>query len=646
VVTVGAQASNGVTFSVQMPPAISSVSPASGALGQAVTINGTNFGASQGSSTVAFDGTTAAVTGWSTTSVGVTVPAGATSGPVVVVVSDQSSNSAQFTITNGSGVASVTYAYDELGRLVGVIDAAGQSAVYVYDAVGNLLAIERHAAGTVSIVEFTPDSGPTGTSVTITGTGFSTTPSQNTVTFNDVPASVASSTENHIIAAVPAGASSGTVGITTPSGSASSTTSFIVGASVVPTITGLTPGVGAAGTAVTVSGTNFDAIAANNRVKFSGTHAAVSSSSSSSISTTVPALTASGRITVATPTGAAVGGDFFIPPPPYVASDVDFTGRATAGQAITASLAASTIGLVVFDGTAGQRISLFGSNGTIAGYVLGCDAPVTILKPDTIALTSICMEGSGFLDVTTLPASGTYTILVDPESVASGTLPLMLYDVPADFSGSITPGGSPVTIPTMAVGQNAVLTFSGTANQRVALLGSGGISGQIAVYCDVDATIRKPDGSRLATACMEGSGFIDVQTLPSTGTYTVFVDPASYVVGGVTLTLYDVPADVSGTLTVGGDAFPVTITTPGQSAVLTFAGTPTQQVTVRFTGNTAGSVSVWLLKPNGSTLTATTSSAASFNLDTQTLPDTGSYTIIVDPNQLNTGTMNVSVTNP
>lgn len=49
----------------------------------------------------------------------------------------------------------VNYIYDELGRLVGVIDPSGNAAAYHYDAVGNLLSISRDAASQVSIIEFT-----------------------------------------------------------------------------------------------------------------------------------------------------------------------------------------------------------------------------------------------------------------------------------------------------------------------------------------------------------------------------------------------------------------------------------------------------------------------------------------------------------
>ena len=51
-----------------------------------MTIAGTNFGATQGTSTVTFNGTAGTPTSWSGTSIVVPVPSGATTGNVVVTV--------------------------------------------------------------------------------------------------------------------------------------------------------------------------------------------------------------------------------------------------------------------------------------------------------------------------------------------------------------------------------------------------------------------------------------------------------------------------------------------------------------------------------------------------------------------------------
>jgi hypothetical protein len=101
-VTVGGVASNAVAFSVQSPivaPVISSLNPASATAGTPVTITGTNFGATQGASTVTFNGTAATPSSWSATSIVVPVPATATSGNVVVTVGGVASNGVAFTLT-------------------------------------------------------------------------------------------------------------------------------------------------------------------------------------------------------------------------------------------------------------------------------------------------------------------------------------------------------------------------------------------------------------------------------------------------------------------------------------------------------------------------------------------------------------------
>src|SRR5215203_2230790 len=107
---------------------------------------------------------------------------------------------------------------------------------------------------------------------------------------------------------------------------------------------------------------------------------------------------------------------------------------------------------------------------------------------------------------------------------------------------------------------------------------------------------------------MEGTSFFVVATLPSTGTYTIFVDPTTTVTGGLSVTLHDVPADSTGTVTVNGSAVTVTTTTPGQNGSRTFSGTAAQQVAVQWTSNSMGSVAVTLLSTDGTTVLTQTQS--------------------------------------
>src|SRR5579862_1073416 len=89
-------------------PTISSLSPTSGAVGASITITGTNFGQNQGGSTVKFNGISATATSWSATSIVATVPSAATSGNVVVTVSNKASNGVNFTIVSAPSITSLS----------------------------------------------------------------------------------------------------------------------------------------------------------------------------------------------------------------------------------------------------------------------------------------------------------------------------------------------------------------------------------------------------------------------------------------------------------------------------------------------------------------------------------------------------------
>ncbi|MGH7855395.1 MAG: IPT/TIG domain-containing protein, partial [Candidatus Binatia bacterium] len=199
------------------------------------------------------------------------------------------------------------------------------------------------------------------------GTGFSTTPSQNNMEFNGVAATIASSTETRIVTTVPSGATTGAIGVTTPLGSALSAVPFTVESTKAPTVTSFTPTIGLVGTPVTISRTNFDQTPNKNDARINIARGSVSSSSTTSIFTSVPTGTGSGRISVTTAFGKGISKRHcFIPPSPYTVGDVAFTGRiATDGSNLNVAIgAANKIGLVVFDAVAGERVAFRVTNST------------------------------------------------------------------------------------------------------------------------------------------------------------------------------------------------------------------------------------------------------------------------------------------
>ncbi|MGH2458204.1 MAG: IPT/TIG domain-containing protein, partial [Chloroflexota bacterium] len=489
-------------------------------------------------------------------------------------------------IAHASTPDTISYVYDGLGRVAAATDPASDTAIYRYDPLGNLLSLARQSSSLVSVLQFTPGAAPVGASVTIYGTGFSATPSQNTIAFNGTTATVTSATPTQLVVTVPTGATSGPIAVTSRAGSATSSGSFTIGNPRAPSIASFSPTVGTVGTAITLTGANFDPSIANDRIVFNTSQVAASAASSTSLGTTAPPGS-SGRITVTTPDGTGVStSDFFLAPAPYTAANVVATGRMAIGDTNQAVNVGTTggIGLMLFDGTAGQRVSLNITNVTLPGQCCGYSAgTVSILSPAgaSIAGTSVNGGSNAFIDATTLPATGTYTILLAPSSGLTGGVSLSLFNVVDIDGGSINADGSSHTVTTTTPGQNARYRFAGTAGQNVSLLLTNvTLPQQCCGYVAGNVSIIAPDGkTTVASTSVNGgnNAFIDQTALSSAGTYTILIDPLGPFTGAVTLQLYTV-VDVTGTISADASAHSFTITTPGQNVRYSFAGTAGESI--------------------------------------------------------------------
>ncbi len=535
--------------------------------------------------------------------------------------------------------ADISYVYDDAGRLRAVIDPTSDTAVYGYDAVGNLTGITRQPSSTLAVLQFTPSSSSIGSPVTIYGTGFSATPASNTVKFNGTTATVLTASTMVLTANVPSGATSGPISVTVGANTATSTNSFTVGIGGTPTLTSFTPAVGNYGATVTLTGTNYDTTLINNRVAFTAAMGAVATATATTITVPVPSTAQTGPISVSTINGKATSAqEFYVAPPGVVAAEVQYTGRITVdGPNVQASITtANKTGLMVFDGTAGQRASVGLSAVTVTQF------SANVYRPDGVSMlltASNLNTSGGGIDLGVLPVTGTYTIFLDPLSTYTGNITVT---VSTELTGTIIPGGAAVPITISRVGQNARYTFTGTAGQTISL----GVTP--VTITTVQISILKPDGSTLVapTSFGTGGGAIDSQVLPTTGTYAILIDPSSVYTGNVTLTLYNTP-DVMGSITIDGATVTPSLTVPGQRARYTFTGTAGQWVNLGMTAVTISSSTVSLLKPDGSTLVSTSISTTGGSLDpTTALPTTGTYTIVVDPIGLATGNMTLTLTSP
>jgi hypothetical protein len=327
-------------------PSISGFTPPSGAVGTAVIINGTNFDPSPTNNVVSFNGTVASVTAATAASITATVPSGATTGKISVTVNNciTVQTTSDFTVT----------------------------------------------APLPTITTFTPASGPVGTTVTITGTNFSTTAASNTVAFNGTTSIVTASTATSITTTVPAGATTGAITVTVAGNTATSATNFTVTAPL-PTITSFTPASGSVGTTVTITGTNFSTTPANNTVQFNGTTAFVTASTATSITTTVPTGAITGKISV------TVGGNI-------ATSTNDYTVT-TSGGAVTivAEALATSIG-----GTISKNlVSLI----TTLNNNLDLNSIIVTVQPPSGAVASVS-NGLLTVDYTNIPFSGKESLTI------------------------------------------------------------------------------------------------------------------------------------------------------------------------------------------------------------------------------------------
>jgi RHS repeat-associated protein len=334
---VNVSSNNDVLFS--MPnPVVTSVSPTTGPVGTQVTINGTGFGASQG--TVAFSTNNsyvnAAVTSWSDTQIVATVPAAATAGPVQVSSGGVNSNSNVFYAVPGPHITGISPSVGGVGTQVTITGSgfqATQGGSYIQFYNGNstvnswsdtqIVATvgSQVTTGPVKVnvnsvisnqdVQFTvpnpvitsisPASAPVGTQVTVTGVGFGTTQGASTVTFNSlnygaVAATISSWSDTQIVATVPPTAASGSVKVTEGGVPSNTNINFTVPA---PQITSISPASGSVGTQVTINGSGFQSAQGSGYVTFyNGVTAAITSWSDTQIVATAPASATTGGLTV------------------------------------------------------------------------------------------------------------------------------------------------------------------------------------------------------------------------------------------------------------------------------------------------------------------------------------------------------------
>jgi uncharacterized protein YhfF len=300
-----------------------------------------------------------------------------------------------------------------------------------------------------------------------------------------------------------------------------------------------------------------------------------------------------------------------------------------------------------FDGLADHRVAVklsgvtFGSSGC-------CSARMSILKPDgtTLKAASYFGESGAFFDPKTLPVDGLYKIVVDPEGTAKGQAVVTLYDVPENPSIPIVADGPGQPVSLTTPGQNASLPFDGTAGQRVSVELTN------VTVATAQVSIVDAEGNLVLnhTTITDDGGFLGPRTLPADGPYRIVFNPTGAQTGGATIALYDVAANVTGSLAAGTPRA-VTIDDPGQNASLTFNGQAETRFSIVLSSVSIGSSSccgakVSVVKPDGATLVPASSVGTTGGfIDATTLPVNGTYKVVVNPAEAATGSITLTLSN-
>ncbi len=517
-------AAAGDQFRYDAVPTVTSVSPNAGRTGgaNAVTITGTGF---TGASAVDFGGT----------------PATAFS-----VNSDTS-------ITAGSPAGSV-------GTVdITVTTPGGTSATSVADQFSYVL------PATVSSVS--PNAGPTagGTSVTVTGTGFTTA---TAVHFGGTAATTFTVNSPTTISVVSPAGSAGTVDITVTNAGGTSTTSpadrFTYDA--VPTVTAVLPNAGptAGGATVTITGTGFTGATA---VNFGGTAAtSFTVHSTTSISAVSPAGSVGTvvDITVTTPggTSATSSADRFT----YVAAPTVTALSATSGPA-----AGGTTVTITGTGFTGTTAVHFGGTAA-AAFVVNSSTTISAVSPAVSAGTvDVTVTNPGGTSVSSSVDQFTYIAAPVVTSVSPNAGPTL-------GGTTVTITGTGFTGATSVDFGHAAATFTVDSPTTITAVSRGGPAGT------VDITVTTPGGESDTSPA-------DQFTYDAAPTVTFIIPNQGPTAGGHTVTVFGAHLGSATAVNFGSAAGTTFTTSTTALTVITPPGTGTVNVTVTTPGGTSGTSS-------------------------------------------------------
>ncbi|MFF3425716.1 RHS repeat-associated core domain-containing protein [Streptomyces sp. NPDC002602] len=534
------------------------------------------------------------------------------------------------------------YAYDAAGRLVGVSDPNGETARYRYDAAGNRMGIDRYATSSLSILSLVPLRAPVGATVTLSGTGFAATATSNTVKFGGATAEVVSATATRLTVKVPAGAEGGKVSVTVSGTTAQSAESF-TRSSPAPSVSSMSPTDGQMGTAVVLTGANFATGLTDNVVRFAGgVVAEATARTDTTLTVKVPAGAVTGPMEIETADGRSASSTAFRVVSSSGDGDIESSKTTSVSDPAPPTVAVTTPGnraQVLFDANQGDDINFGFTNSTFnSGVTLELHTPQGVRFGDSGYFNG----NSAAWEMSRLPVGGRYVLILKP---GTGNIGAVTVTVSKPVTGVLDPAGPTADVPITRAGQEARWTVNAALGTSLSIgVDASGVSQTANTY------LYRPDGTEAASGYLQAnrSGSLGALVVSASGQYTVRYAPNLAATGTVRLTASRF-AD-AGTLDPTGPPGQLRITRPGQSGVARFDGQAGQRISLGLTPTGFSSyIEGEVRAPDGKVVSGsafTLWSGSSHDWDSPPLPATGTYSVVIDPPNIDVGTVALTASRP
>jgi len=331
-----------------------------------------------------------------------------------------------------------------------------------------------------------------------------------------------------------------------------------------PSITSFTPDSGTIGTAVTITGTNFDPVTSKNEVKFNGVLATVTATSATSLTALVPGGATTGPITVTTRGGTATSATNFTvitQPPPTISSFTPTSGKAGTNVTVTGQNfdPVPSNNQVKFNGASAAVIS---ATGTTLIATVPPTATTGFVSMTTASGTAHSATSFGVISITTFSVTPTLATLPIGSSQQVRAIATFADQTTLDLTGFTAWGSSNSNVASATSGGLAQGVAQGTAT-ITGLLGT--LSGSASVQVIVNdssgplppdpATVAPPLDQTVVTTMADATAFLytganPIQTGVALGTIQttraavvrgVVRGRDGYPIPGVTITILNHP---------------------------------------------------------------------------------------------------------